>query len=262
MHQHLFACHLAVMGLLLTLCSAPARADVLYDATLGTTPDDQGWLFLALNGSQSVAGGLLTFDSTILPGDDNRLIYGREDQTLNATAGFTLRMDMRIVEETHISRDDNGDGKDDRAGFSVIVLSDDTSPVGLELAFFEDRVWAYEDDSPATLDLFTQAEGAAFDTTAAMTRYDLAVSGSGYTLYINGSATPALTGPLRSYVNFSGPIDPYETPNTLIFGDNTTSARSKVELARVELLPGVVPEPTSASVLLVGGAGLLRRRRR
>jgi hypothetical protein len=56
-------------------------------------------------------------------------------------------------------------------------------------------------------------------------------------------ASTILTGRLRDYTNFSGPIDPYETPNFIFLGDNTTSAegRTRISLIAVEVVEGDPP---------------------
>jgi hypothetical protein len=100
----------------------------------------------------------------------------------------------------------------------------------MELAFWEDRIWVQEDDAESASDLFTQAEGVAVDTTASLDRYDLAVFGDGYELFLNGDAAPILSGSLRNYSNFSGPVDPYDIPSFLFLGDDTTRAETRVEI--------------------------------
>jgi len=92
------------------------------------------------------------------------------------------------------------------------------------------------------------------------------VQGNNYNLYrigTGGDAIGLLNGPLRDYSAFSGPIDPYETPDFLFLGDDTTSAQAGVQIARVALPFAVVPEPGTLGLLaaaLIGG-GLLRRGR-
>ena len=52
-----------------------------------------------------------------------------------------------------------------------------------------------------------------------------------------------LQGGVRDYTSFTGPIDPYETPNFLFIGDDTTSARGAYRLRRVRLEVGVAQPP-------------------
>lgn len=58
--------------------------------------------------------------------------------TLDRHVGYTVQFDIQVQEENHASGDsgdDNGDGLLDRAGFSVIAVSEDLR--GLELS-----IWA------------------------------------------------------------------------------------------------------------------------
>ena len=104
--------------------------------------------------------------------------------------------------------------------------------------------------------LFVRAEAAAFDTTAALTTYEIVVLGDAYTLRANGVAT--LAGPLRDYAAFAGAIDPYETPNAIFLGDDTTSANGATTFSFVSA--ATVPEPTTLAAL--GAIALVGRRRR
>ena len=54
---------------------------------------------------------------------------------LDRTAGYTVRFTAQVQEELH--------NNNNRAGFSVIVLSSDLK--GIELGFWEDQVWAQAD---------------------------------------------------------------------------------------------------------------------
>jgi hypothetical protein len=223
---------------------------VLFDGSLGTLPSAQGWPFLVdppfgHSVTQTVNGSATTFNSaspiTDRGGYFSRdpvfgLLFHPDMPTIDRAAGFRVRFDVQIMAENHVtgpSGDDNADGLEDRSGFSVIVISQDLE--GLELAFWEDRIWAQEDDALSAEDLFTQAEGVAFDTTSHRMRYDLEVSGNTYSLYADQGATPILEGPLRNYTNFSGSLDPYETASFLFLGDDTTRGESLVEWAHVSI---------------------------
>jgi len=126
-------------------------------------------------------------------------------------------------------------------------------------------VWAYAADDEGPNSLFTQAEGAAFDTTAWMVQFDFSVLNNGYSLTANG--IPLLSGNLRNY-NPSGLgslVDPYNNPSFLFFGDDTTSADADVLLGNIEINPSpglAVPEASTALPLLILGlSGLLRKKR-
>ena len=248
------------------LCLAvpiPASAALLYDGSLGTSPGSQGWYFIGSplfshNATSSLSGNSSQIvDSTTTRSDQaghfSRLPgFGLGHPgvgTLDRQAGFRLSFDLKILEEGHNPRDDNGDGREDRAGFSFVIVSEDLG--ALELGFFEDRVWTYE-SADAGVDAFTQAEGAAFDTTAALTRYDLDILGDDYWLSANGSTL--FSGAMRDYTAFSGSPDVYEMESFLVFGDDTSSADSRFEIARVELAdsPLAVPLPGTWWLIAVG----------
>jgi hypothetical protein len=237
------------------LLSRPAAAQVvLYDGSQNTLPGAQGWTSVVIPpATQTVSGGATTLDTFTSGSNALQAGYLRTTSfALDRTAGFTVRFDAQLLNETHASND--------RAGFSVIVLSNDMQ--GIELGFWNNEVWA---QSGA---LFTHAEGAAFNTTAAGSgaagtiRYDLTFQGNSYSLFANGGATPILTGAVRDYTAFTGSPDPYETPNFLFFGDNTTSARGSFRLAQVTVATSpatAAPEPGTFTLVLVGGIAVAHR---
>ncbi len=226
---------------------------VLYDGALGTLPGAQRMLYRTLpeNGAQatqSVANGKTTLDTT-----PNRLetagYFGLFVPDLSRQAGLRVSFRLQVRSEAHNTpaqnNDDNSDGKADRAGLSIIVLANDKK--GIEIGFWEDRIWAQEGGSGITL--FTQAESASYNTLATLTIYDLRILNDTYTLSADG--TPILTGPVRDYSAFSGVIDPYEIPNLIFVGDDTSSAQANIDLARVEIgvpAPDVTPTPPPTTV--------------
>jgi hypothetical protein len=228
-----------------------ARADfvTLYDGSKGTTPDAQGFLYLTnplvgASATQTASGGVTVLDTTPKASESagyfstgNPLVG-----TLDRSSGFTVTFRLQLQSESHASND--------RAGFSIIALGSDSK--GVELGFWSNQVWA-QHDSP----LFTHGEGAAFDTTAALTTYALTVQGNTYSLTADGAQV--LSGAVRDYSAFGAP---YTSKNFLFFGDDTSSASARTSIASVTLT--TVPEPSSA--VLVGiacltGLGLARPRR-
>ncbi len=236
---------------------------VLYDGSLSNLPSQQGWLQfgnvpspLPGTGSQTIiSGGSTQLVSTTAgaTGYSNYNSYtpvllNQSFPVLDRTKGFTVSFDLKVNSESR-SSDDNSDGIQDRAGFSVIVVTSDNTKA-IELGFWQDEIWA-QNDGPnvangSSKTLFTHSKTErAFQSTTTMTRYDLAIKGDTYQLFAAGGTTPILTGSLRDYTAFdhttaapiigSLPFDPYETPNFLYFGDNTSSAQADVNLARVEL---------------------------
>jgi hypothetical protein len=141
---------------------------------------------------------------------------------LDRAKGYTISFDAQVIAEAH--------NNNNRAGFSVIAIGSDKK--GIELGFWPNEVWAQADGiEPPGSGLFTHAEGAAFDTTAGLTAYQLKVKGDTYTLSVGGA--PILNGGVRDYSAFNGFPDPYETPNFLFLGDDTTSAAGTIRLSYV-----------------------------
>jgi hypothetical protein len=241
----------------LWLLSLPARADItLFDGTLSTTPNAQGWLYLTnpiagSSATQTPSSTGTTLDTTAATSDQAGYFAKLGSYShpllpvLDRTSGYMISFDMAVQAESHSSND--------RSGFSLIVLSQDLK--GIELEFWTNRVWA-QADAP----LFTQAEGVATDTTLA-TAYELAIAGDSYTLSSAGSTL--LAGPLRDYSSFGAP---YTTPSFLFMGDNSTTSNARVKLASVGVSLASVPEPGTWRLFASGigsvVAGLAIRYRR
>ncbi|HAZ47375.1 MAG TPA: hypothetical protein DCZ55_23695 [Cyanobacteria bacterium UBA11371] len=226
------------------------RNFTLYNASLNTLPQNQGF-FQYQNlpvgtVTPTVSNGLTNLNTTANFNRSAGFFTAVTPVTsLDRNAGFSLSFNAQVVSESRATAaNKNNDGKDDRAGFSVLLLGSDRK--GIELGFFNNRIWAQDDgttqaspslepDTPPTSNfrtLFTQAEGANFNTTA-LTSYDLTILGDTYTLFNGNNAI--LSGKVRDYTAFSGPIDPYETPNFIFFGDNTPSAQANINLGSVSL---------------------------
>lgn len=238
---------------LATLTAAPpAGAAVLYDGTLGTTPQAQGNLsYFALAGTATETGaatGTTTLNTTAggsnaeYAGFSNYLVTGTPVSAtfppLNPAAGFDLSFTAKVDAEAHATND--------RAGFSVILLGSDH--VGVELGFWTTQVFAQSST-------FTHAEQtpAPFDPTA-FHNYDLRIAGTGYTLSADG--TPVLAGTTRDY---SATGIPYTLPSYLFLGDDTGSARGTAEISRIAI---AVPEPAAVGTAALGLLLATRRRRR
>ena len=248
----------------LTIVS-PSYGDVtLYDSSVsGQTPDDQNLYYLALfppvaatqvweapgltrlntTGDITESAGYYNYDTFLSQAPKTPLTLDRTGD------GYTLRFFAQVVSENH--------GNNNRAGFSVIALSGDDQ--GIELGFWAGSIWA-QDDTPTA---FIHDESALFDTTVKVVKYDLAIKGTGYTLY--GDDVPLLSGLLRDY-DANVPIDVahhvYHQANFVFLGDNTSSASAELLLGDVAVLDAAVPEPATAAVLLVGFAAALARRKR
>lgn len=240
------------IGLLASNRSMNAVEITLYDASAGTLPGTQPWLFYAELGT--VTQTLLGTTGTRLASDlGSQAGYSNTVPILNtyknpgfpsldASQGFAIDWSMRLISETHSSPN--------RAGTSMILLGSDN--MGIELGFWTDQVWA-QTSNP----LFTKGESVNFDTTSASVDYRLQVNGGNYVLYANQSQI--LTGQTRSYAAFGSA--PYTLSNYFFLGDNTTSAGATVDIGSVRLITPI-PETslTSLIVALAAGAVALRRR--
>jgi hypothetical protein len=214
---------------------------VLYDATLGGTPDTQGKLAYRASpeaaAAQWFADGCTVLDS-MASQRDSAGYFGPSQAlpALDRAQGFALHFTVQVVDEYHADSDKDGDGVGDRAGFSAIALGSDMR--GIELGFWPGEVWAQQDGAaePPAGTLFTRAEHAPFDTSSRLVAYTLAIHGDTYTLSAGGA--PILSGRLRDYTAFEGPVNPYRTPNFIFLGDDTGSARAKIRLADVGVSVG------------------------
>ncbi|MGH7175795.1 MAG: choice-of-anchor Y domain-containing protein [Tepidisphaeraceae bacterium] len=228
---------------LVLLTCATARAVNLYQGSLGTAPEAQGWLAFGTDGSSATrvtAGGKTTLDTT--PSQAEKCGYANYNlifpvnagfPALDRNAGYIVSLEMKLLSESHASTD--------RSGVSLIALSSDL--LGIEIAFWNNEVWVQSGSD------FHHAEGAPFTTTNATT-YDLLVHGTTYQLFANGSEL--LNGNLRNYSAFGLP---YTLPNFVFLGDDTTSASGSFEFSRLS----AVPEPVTVSL---GALALLVLRRR
>ncbi|MGI2901777.1 choice-of-anchor Y domain-containing protein [Tolypothrix sp. VBCCA 56010] len=219
-----------------------AKSLSLYNGASAGTPNQQGYLAFEVLPSGSSTQSSIT-NGTKLTSIQNGLagysnynslqptLVNSSFPTLNRTNGFTINFQVKLNSESH-SSDNNKDGLIDRAGFSVIAIGNDKK--GIELGFWTDEIWAQESNP-----LFTHSktERKTFDTTT-FKSYELSVLGDTYKLSANGSGI--LTGKVKDYSAFNHagtlPYDPYETPNFLFFGDNTTSAKAEIELKSISVV--------------------------
>lgn len=233
-----------VPGALLSVGYADSSTTtVLYDGSRNTgTPDTQELLyltdpFLKAQAIQSFADGVTTLDTSADISDKAGYFAWPQVTdsmpTLDRSQGYTVQFTVRVVAENHTSND--------RAGFSIIVLSDDLR--GIELGFWSDQIWAQSE-------AFTRAESGTFDTTAGLTTYSLVVRGDTYTL--SSDATPIVSGSLRDYSESIPACSiitgcPYTTPNFLFLGDDTTSAAAEIKLSYVAITTSDPPATATAA---------------
>ena len=219
---------------------------ILYDAKSGVTPDTKMMSFFDFPPGdiiQTYESGSTTLDTTKSGNSTYAGWISNATNTLgfpslNRAAGFQLDLTLHVENESHTS--------DKRAGFSIIILSEDAR--GIELGFWENEIWAQNDD--ATGGLFTRGEGITFPTTTGLINYQVIVINDSYTLTANGASI--LSGPLRDYSKFEGFPDPYQTPNFLFLGDDTTSAQARIRLSYVSVTgterttPATRPSPSNS----------------
>ena len=236
---------LGLASLLKIAASAPQATTLLYDSSLGTTPDQQNFSYQAINpqppftvqATQSYSAPITVLDTGSQLADYAGYTVSQTVMpTLNREDGFQLSFDLRVISESHSSND--------RAGFSLILLSEDLW--GVEMAFWEDEIWVQEGNEGT---LFTHAEGKLYNTAATLTNYQLTIISNTYLLAANG--TPLLSGNLRQYTDWEPPFmglpDPYEQPNQLFLGDDTSSAGAEVWLGDVSISTDIAPTVSVAS---------------
>lgn len=220
-------------------------------------PATQAWLDFASDSAISsgsavqtpvAAGVQLATDAVVRAGYSNYLVNQQLKNaafpSLDRLAGYELSLSLGVQSENHALNPN-------RAGFSLTLLSADLR--GIELGFWADRIQA-QGDSP----LFQFGEGVA-TSTVAQQDYRLRVQGNNYQLFQGGSQV--LTGALRDYSAFTGPINPYVLPDFLFLGDNTTSAAATVSLGPIVLESDLssVPEPGVSLFLAAVGIVLMAR---
>ncbi|TAF57271.1 MAG: hypothetical protein EAZ60_07505 [Oscillatoriales cyanobacterium] len=215
----------------------------LYKGANGNTPSAQNWLSLTnLNlisptivASEIYSGNGVNLNSTAA----NSIYAGYTNNPANPlfppldrTSGFSLDFNLQIISEARTNSN--------RAGFSIVAVTSDRKAIEIgfqQLSATTGNIFAQGDGITPNPGgqingLFLAAENVAYNTNNAFD-YTLRVQGDNYFLSEGGDII--LTGPLRDYSAFSGAIDPYETPNFLFLGDDTTSAQANINLTRVSL---------------------------
>jgi hypothetical protein len=221
--------------------SVAEKTLVLYSAAAGTIPAAPLMNFTDFppgSASPSYTDGMAVLDTSpssneVYAGWISSAATTAGFPILDRSAGFQLDFTLRMDSESHANNN--------RAGFSLILLSDDAK--GIELAFWENEIWAQNDGT--TGGLFKHGEGTMYATTAEPIKYEVIIVSDTYTLTAN--AVPILTGPLRDYSTFDGFPDPYETPSFLFLGDDTSSAQARIQLGFVSVTGTERPTPTSTA---------------
>lgn len=228
------------LALLLLFFPLVCSAQILFDGSLETALNQQGWAYLTnpLFGAQ--ASQTVNPSGTLL---DTRAPIGEQagyfsfnlpgNILINSNEGFGLRFIVNLRDEQHTS--------ENRAGFSVLVI--DQQLRAIELGFWKNRIWAQHDDP-----LFTQAESTEFYTQSE-THYYLYLLQEHYHLFANNQLI--LQGDLRDYTAFNSNIDPYETANLIFLGDNAGAAGALAQISYIAISAPEfsVPLPSWAYIL-------------
>ncbi len=217
-------------------------ATSFYSANLGTAPSSQTWLGYtavtippagaptpAIGTEATSANGALvttTANQKIYAGYSNYNTSGTlinaASPTFNATTGYSVSFDLQVLADSNTNVN--------RAGFSILLVSQDTKAIEL----------AFQRLSPTTGNIFAQnssfvaSESIAFNTNQKID-YRVEVLSTTYKLFAND--TQILTGSLRDYTAFTPPanfpFNPYNKPNLIFLGDDTTSAQGTFNLSQV-----------------------------
>jgi hypothetical protein len=223
--------------------AAPGTSVTLFNGT-NNTPNSQGFVYQSLPNLPlaAVQSGNTLNTSGLIQDYVGYISKPELMPNLDRTTGYSIKFAVQVNAENHSDpgAEKNGDGNADRAGFSVTVLGNDKK--GIELGFWENRIWAQNDGTaePPTGTLFTQGEGATFDTKTKSVNYEIRVLDNTYRLFADG--TQILTGTLRDYSSFVAPAflpsNPYQTPNFLFLGDNTPTSSANFTLGAVSVTTG------------------------
>ena len=226
-----------------------ATTAVLFNGSLGTTPAAQGftygsyygdnpYLYIPAHGAtETISNSVAILDSTTEVNDHagnggNQTYVPKLPSPLDRNLGFRYSFTVKLDSESHTTPD--------RAGFSVIAISQDLQ--GIELGFWTDHIWAQNVE-------FTHGEDVTYTTTTGLTTYDLYVLGGHYALYTGGNSI--LSGNLRPYSTCTTDpyckLAPYTTPSTIFLGDDSTRGAALIEFSAVSV--------TANSGLLVTSSG-------
>lgn len=218
--------------------------------------------------SSSATAGYLGYSNytatadTLNPFDVKLKLINPNFPTLNADDGYSVFFEVGV--NPLLETDPN------RASFSVVAISSDTTK-GIELDFESDLIFAQSDaDNGSGFSEFTRAETSdpAGINFANLNSYELRVSSSTYSLFIEGVTDPILSGNLRDYQYDTTrtdpplPFNPYKTENFLFFGDLTDQAAGSFTLGevRVETATASTPEFDFTLALGLMGIGMIAKR--
>jgi hypothetical protein len=208
---------------------ADVKTLILYDGASGQIPDTSLMHFTDFppgGASITYSDGVTVMDTTVT----SRETFAGWVASQSTTPGFPLLDRKKGVQvDFSLQVESESHANNNRAGLSLIVLDQDAK--GIELSFWQNEIWAQSDEN--TGGLFRHGEGSSYATNAGLTDYQLTLAADTYTLTANSELL--LTGPVRDYSGFNGFPDPYQTPNFVFLGDDTTSSQARVRLRFVSV---------------------------
>ncbi|MBW4610169.1 MAG: DUF4347 domain-containing protein [Hassallia sp. WJT32-NPBG1] len=227
-----------------------------FDIYNGTgTPNSQGFIYQTLPylPTGTIQNGNQLNTSTTITDYVGYAAKAELMPILDRNTGYSIKFSAQITSENHSNSgaDKNGDGKADRAGFSVTVIGNDKK--GLELGFWTNEIWAQNDGiaEPPGGNLFTHGEGTTNFTTTTQKSYELKILGNNYSLFADNNQNAILSGNLRDYTSSTTPAflpsNPYNTPNFLFFGDNTPTSSADFKLGAISITTGSTPGSISVN---------------
>ena len=219
--------------LTLILLSTSVRAAIIFDGS--ANPTTEGWTEIGLGGVVSTDGNIFTVNTVGLPDSGGTSPYDlfKYSAPQLTTGGYTIEARLKTSGSTFNQLDGgatlmvggNATGAGDTAARSDMILFSNTSVMWGDLS-----------------------HSYSVDTTQYHV-YDLTVDNAGVaTFYVDGTAALTRTG--------------YTTSGIISFGDQTNDAgvNGRMDIDYISI--GAVPEPASASLMVIGCTFCLLSRRR
>lgn len=228
----------------------PALAVKLYDASLGTLPESQGWTMgTGTPGSSNlddwyVDNGVLhmplqygtseTAEGFALPPKEHPLI-----EPMVLSDGFQISWDLRVT--NHIGTS---------FGAFVVWMVSDTPGRGIHFGFTDNQVYLYRGNPTYAQKKVSLANYLPGYQTSDWVDYQLDVLGNDYSLRADG--IEILFGQLEQFTH------PYYSAmrNSLCFGNDNAAASGHAEMTHFTQ----VPEPATLMLVVLGGLGMRCRK--